>query len=103
MDFYEPPGGESVSRWLSLLIVLGYVTVAGAMEGMLAAFKVALGMTLPLLCIWFPDVSGEHTGGRITGPSPASLVWFLGWLVLLLPALISAFLWFQGVPVDNWL
>ena len=102
MDFYEPPGG-SVSRWLSLFIALAYITVFGVMVGMLQAFKLLLGMALPLLCIWIPEVVGEHTGGRITGPSPASFVWFLGWFVLLLPAMIGAFLWFQGVPIDNWL
>jgi hypothetical protein len=102
MDFYEPPGG-SVSRWLSLFIALAYIIIAGVLEGMLYALKALLGMVLPLLCIWIPDVMGEYTEGHITGPSPAPLVWFLGWFVLLLPALLGTFLWLQGVPLDNWL
>jgi hypothetical protein len=42
------------------------------------------------LCIWFPDTLGEYIGGRFTKRSPAGLVWFLGWVVLLVPVLALA-------------
>jgi hypothetical protein len=61
MDHYEPPGGEPLSRWLSLFIVLAYIIVGGVMVGMLFALEVVLAMLLPLLCIWIPDVVGAYT------------------------------------------
>ena len=46
---------------------------------------------------------GAYAEGRVTSSSPSSFVWFFGWVLLLLPMIISGFLWFQGVPLDNWL
>lgn len=95
--------GGLVSRLLSLLIVLAYITGIGAMAGTLSAFKTLLGMLLPLACIWFPDAMGEYAGGRMTSPSPTSFVWFFGWVLLLLPMFIGTLLWLQGIPIYDWL
>jgi Zn-finger nucleic acid-binding protein len=59
---------------------------------------------LPLACIWFPDELARR-GGRWTfrgltsgrRASPRSFVWFVGWVVLLLPVTVVAILWLQGV------
>ena len=47
--------------------------------------SMAILVALALSCIWFPKESGAHTSWRITKPSPACLVWFFGWVLLLLP------------------
>jgi len=49
----------------------------------------------PLLCIWFPDTLGTAASSRINKPSPAWLVWVLGWVVLLLPAIAVGIIWLR--------
>jgi len=89
---------------LSIFLVLVYVTVTGMLAGPLSALKLLAGMLLPLACIWFPDVLGEYTGqglSRVSRPSPPSLVWFLGWIVLVLPLIVGTILWLQGVRLES--
>jgi hypothetical protein len=96
-------GGPTLSRLLSLVLVLAYVTGTGVVAGMLSALKMLAGMIVPLACVWFPEVMGDYTGHAFTFTkrSPASLVCFLGWVVLLLPVIIMALLWLQGVRLDG--
>jgi len=35
-------------------------------------------------------------GGRITKPSPPVLVWFFGWVVLLMPVLAFGIIWLRS-------
>jgi len=96
-----------LSRLLSRFLVLAYVTVAGVMAGPRSALAVFGAMLVPLACVWFPEAMGDYTGpplGRsLARPSPASFVWFLGWILLLLPVMIGTPLWLQGVRLDDWL
>jgi len=92
-------GGLALSRLLSLVVVLGYVVGTGVVVGMQSALKVSAAMLLPLACIWFPEVMGEFTGGRVNRGSPASFVWFFGWILVLLPIIVGTILWFQGVSL----
>jgi hypothetical protein len=96
-----------VSRLLSLLLVLAYVTGAGVVAGTLSALKILAAMLVPLACVWFPEALGEYTGDTfsraIIRPSPPSFVWFLGWIVLLLPLIVGSIFWLQGVPLDGLL
>ena len=93
--------GQPLSRLLSLFLVLAYVTGTGVMAGTLSALKIFAAMLLPLACIWFPDVMGDFTRGRVNRRSPPSFVWFFGWLLLLLPMIVGAILWLQGVRLDG--
>ena len=53
---------------------------------------------VPVACIWLPDVLGNYAGiFSITTTSPASFVWFLGWVVLLLPVIVVPLVWLEGV------
>lgn len=88
-------------RLLSLFVVLAYVVGTGVMAGMQSAFKIFAAMLLPLACIWFPEVMGDYTGGRVNRRSPASFVWFFGWMLLLLPMIVGTILWLQGVRLDG--
>jgi len=83
------------SRVLSSAIVALYVAVASGASGdsrlfLLALTRVLRYCALPLACIWFPDALGDFVSGRITKKSPRSFVWYLGWVVLLVPALAAA-------------
>ena len=52
-----------------------------------------------MACVWFPEAIGaykSHGYGHITKESPASFVWVLGWIVLLLPVIIGGILWMEG-------
>jgi hypothetical protein len=95
--------GAALARLLSLFLVLVYVTGTGVIAGPVSALKMLAGMIVPLACVWFPEAMGEYTGhsSTLTRRSPASLVWFLGWVVLLLPVIIIALLWLQGVRLDG--
>jgi hypothetical protein len=93
--------GQPLSRLLSLFLVLVYVTGTGVMAGTLSALKILAAMLLPLACIWFPEVMGDYTQGHVNRRSPPSFVWFLGWILLLLPMIVGAVLWLQGVRLDG--
>lgn len=74
-----------VSRALSLLVALQYLSGAPAPQRSILAFQ----LLFPLAAIWFPEPIGRYAaplGQRIAGDgNPAFLVALLGWLLLLLP------------------
>jgi Zn-finger nucleic acid-binding protein len=62
-----------------------------------AGFSMVLAFcVLPFVCVWFPEELGELADGRFK-KSPRSFVWFLGWLVLMLPIIVAAILFAEGV------
>jgi hypothetical protein len=69
---------------LSLLLVLVYFIGTVMTAGAISALKLLAAMLVPLACIWFPEAMG-----------------FLGWIVLLLPLMVIAILWLQGVRLDG--
>jgi hypothetical protein len=48
------------------------------------------------MCVWFPDALGNLAAGRITKKSPRSFVWFFGWVVLLMPVIMSVIVFAEG-------
>jgi Zn-finger nucleic acid-binding protein len=96
------------SRVVSGVIVALYLgfAAAGPFNGYSSVADLArvLGLSvLPFACIWFPDELARF-GGRFTfqslqygrKPVPRSFVWFLGWVVLLLPVIMLASLWLES-------
>jgi hypothetical protein len=79
----------SLSRKLSGIVAGIYLLIGFAAEGGEGAAKVVIGLLLPLACIWFSEAMGGYTGATfsagITEPTPGVIVWFLGWVLLLLP------------------
>jgi len=75
-----------VNRSLSLLVYLAYITAGFTHGGGAVALKLAIGLLLPVACIWFPEPLGDYTGiirGQLmTASTPALLVCAGGWLVL---------------------
>jgi hypothetical protein len=98
----------NVSRWLSLSIAIIYILFfvfplvlnrdsdeisnRDIAEG---AFGLLFWLALSLGCIWFGEELGEGLVGARFGlvsfPSPGWAVQLMGWILLLLPAVI--FLW----------
>ena len=95
--------GPTLSRLLSLLLVLVYLIGTVMTAGAISALKLLAAMLVPLACIWFPEAMGDYANslGRVNRRSPSSFVWFLGWIVLLLPLIVIAILWLQGVRLDG--
>jgi hypothetical protein len=97
--------GRPLSRAISATIAVVYLVAAFATGGAELALRTLLFCIVPVGCIWFPDVLGDYTGifllDSITEKSPAVFVWFLGWIVLLLPVIVVALLWLQGVRPDG--
>ncbi|HTL15655.1 MAG TPA: hypothetical protein VL793_00380 [Patescibacteria group bacterium] len=81
------------NRVLSILVAAFYVGAGGFAGGARAAFLAAAFSILPLACIWFCEAMGGYIGptsrGAITGSSPGILVCIVGWLLLLLPAIVE--------------
>lgn len=81
-----------------MVVYLGFSVTVGGAEGML---KMLLFCIIPLACIWFPEELGDYTGlflfDSITTASPPGFVWFLGWVVLLVPPFVALLWWLQGV------
>src|SRR5438132_13743310 len=51
-----------VNRSLSLLVYLAYITAGFNHGGGAVALKLAIGLLLPVACIWFPEPLGDYTG-----------------------------------------
>lgn len=77
----------SLSRLASLLVALAYLQVVGWDR----ALHLARFLFFPLSAIWFPEFLGGFTGrfgnSYIGEESPAFLVAFMGWVLLLVPVI----------------
>ncbi len=85
--------GALVNRGLSLLIYVGYVAFAYFKGAGVDTLKIAVGLLLPMGCIWFAEAFGGYTGmahyQRIDTPTPAIFISVCGWLSLVeLPVLL---------------
>ena len=82
----------SINRAASAVVAGGYLVYAFSHFSCLGALKFTVGLVLPLLCIWFSDQMGAFTGwlpwSGITSSSPPRLLCVLGWVVLLIPAML---------------
>ena len=75
------------SRVLSLAVVCAYVPLFHRL-GPGAVIIIVASCALPLACIWFSEPIGEATRGFVKA-SPPALVWFLGWITLLMPLFLK--------------
>ncbi|MEN9782886.1 MAG: hypothetical protein RJA24_229 [Pseudomonadota bacterium] len=80
-------------RLLSALIALVYLTAMGRREGWPGALALLIPLALPLGMIWYAgSLSRIKIRGwariRIDQPTPPAAIRFLGWMLLLIPALI---------------
>jgi len=81
-----------LQRILSLLVALVYLGVTFAYFKWFYLLLISADLIFCLACIWFAEAMGNYTGtlsgNPNTGKSPAFLVRFFGWLLLLMPALL---------------
>jgi hypothetical protein len=75
------------SRVLSLAVVCAYVLLFHRL-GPAIVITIVASCALPLACIWFSELIGEATGTFVQA-SPPFLVWFLGWITLLVPLFLK--------------
>jgi hypothetical protein len=93
-------GEGLVSRSLSSLVVTVYIIVAFAAGGALAGIRMAAFCLFAWCCVWLPGPIGTKVVpaiGRNARGTPATMVWFVGWALLLLPIVVFSVLWMQGV------
>lgn len=93
-------GGSAISRGISLLLFAVYVVGGYVAGGPGLSLKILGFCIVPLACVWFPEGMGAYKSygyGHIGRESPASFVWVLGWIVLLLPAITAAIFWIASV------
>ena len=89
-------------RILSLVVAAAYLVI-GVIAASEGSFKDIAGMVLvisvalilPLACIWFADEMGDYTGSlsSITKLSPGFLIRIGGWILLFLPVIRGAIIW----------
>ena len=89
-----------VSRILSALIAIGYVSAAYLAEGGKLALTCGVYLLFPLAFIWFSEELGSFTGivqgHGITSTTPGCFVALAGWLLLFLPVIIGLIRVFSG-------
>ena len=88
-----------MAKIISLLIALVYLIVAFISGGSETLLQILVFLLLPLGVIWFGDELGGYTGRLIrlhyvVSSSPGYLVRFMGWVLLLLPAILLSMLYF---------
>ncbi len=85
----------TLSKIAALVLAATYVIAAGIAEGLSFAATVAVGVLLPLACIWFPEPMGSWTGVwrwySPLSPSPAWMVATMGWVLLVGIPLVRLF------------
>jgi hypothetical protein len=81
---------DGVAGWRSRVASIAVLSTIAAMGWKSGDPRIVIVSVLPLLCVWFPDQLGALGGDNIT-PSPAWIVWLLGWGILLVLALLAAF------------
>lgn len=93
----------SWNRVLSALVAISYIVIGTVHGGLEMAFKIGLGVILPLACIWFSDAMGRYVGlglmafdYPITKQSPGILVCVMGWVVLFLPVVAGLIIHFSA-------
>jgi hypothetical protein len=76
------------------MIAAAYVALDGIYYGGGSALRMLAFCILPIGCIWWPREMGRYRGiglgfpVYVRYPSPGSIVFALGWVVLLLPAVL---------------
>ena len=92
---------KTVSGIAAILIALLYLAIAVLFEGTEEFLKVLLFLILPLICIFRGEELGETTGIRfvptlfspvVSKPTPGIILVIIGWIWLLLPAVIAIIL-----------
>jgi hypothetical protein len=98
-DEYDPlrpySAGWSVSRVLSLLVILSYAVFAFVQDDFRLLSRLLLMAAVPTLCIWYPNVTSSVTSGLLgwrdsVDDPPEGLVQGLAWVALLAPVWIVA-------------
>lgn len=83
-----------MSKLLSLALSAVYLVAALTSEDVEVILPVLGFVLLSLACIWFGDEIGDYTGWMgprpITARTPGGMIRFVGWLLLLLPAVAFA-------------
>ncbi|MBL8891651.1 MAG: zf-TFIIB domain-containing protein [Planctomycetaceae bacterium] len=87
------------SRVLAASVAVFYLLTAVLTGGFHSLLQAALFLVWPLACIWFPDGMGNlvgislgHVRPVVTQQTPGDLVAVGGWIVLLSPLVVLAFL-----------
>ena len=81
----------TVGKIISGSVVGVYLIVAAFAFGPADTFEILVSSVAPILCIWTPEIMANYEGlgvlhGRpILRPSHVRFVYYLGWIVLLLP------------------
>jgi len=93
-DYSGKRGELNWGKLNSIIFVIIHSVISCIVAGPPAAIAVILMAILPLACIWFPEELGEFTGFEMNGEtidktSPAGMVWFMGWILLVLPLIVK--------------
>jgi hypothetical protein len=92
-------GEGLMSRWLASLLAIVEIIVAFTEGGALTGIEMASFCLVAWCCIWFPGAMGTSPVaaiGRNARGTPATMVWFVGWALLLVPPAVLLLLWVQG-------
>ena len=79
----------------SLVVCAGYLASATIAAGGEGFFRCLIFLILPMACIWFSEAMGSATGfvggviHPVTRTTPGPFVYFGGWMLLLLPVIVT--------------
>lgn len=90
-----------MGKFITIIISIFYLIMGYFLFGLGGIFAAMILLIFPLMCIWYPDRFGDYigpnrigrgSGGYITEKSPAFLVKFLGWILLLIPLIAGIYI-----------
>jgi len=89
---------DNKGKFIALIIAVLYLIVIFFTIGISICMMFLMWLLLPLSCIFFGEAMGAFVGGRLTRirrTSPSSFVVFIGWILLLLPLIVVAIVFFS--------
>jgi hypothetical protein len=93
------PKAIDLNKLISAIIAICYLTIATYLVGGAGFFKMFGFLILPMGCIWYGEDLGGYTGSilsqGISRPSSGRVVIFVGWLLLFLPLLQVAIIYYS--------
>lgn len=78
-------GSNIFNKKMAIVIAIAQLIFGFLFGGFEGFFRVALFLVLPMACIFYSEDIGGATGFDITKKSPAFAVYFMGWVLLLMP------------------
>jgi|GEM_PF-2982163 hypothetical protein len=84
-----PYNREIVGRMIAVVIFVGYLVIAYLLDGFKSTLRLAIPLTLSVVCIFCSDILKKLSGFIKVGITVKVTIRYLGWILLLTQIICS--------------